>query len=54
MTAMNLTEQITQLAKQAKTASRELAKLTRAEKNSCLLGMADALEKKAGAIKKTK
>lgn len=43
---------MTQLAKQAKAASRELAKLTTAEKNSCLLAMADALEKNSDAIKK--
>ena len=48
---MNLNEQMTQLAKQAKAASRELAKLTTAEKNSCLLAMADALEKNSAAIK---
>ncbi|MEY4918044.1 MAG: glutamate-5-semialdehyde dehydrogenase, partial [Verrucomicrobiota bacterium] len=48
---MNLTEQMTQLAKSAKAASRELAKLTTAEKNSCLLAMAVALEKNAAAIK---
>jgi glutamate-5-semialdehyde dehydrogenase len=48
---MNLTEQMTRLARQAKAASRELATLTTAEKNSCLLAMADALEKKSGAIK---
>jgi glutamate-5-semialdehyde dehydrogenase len=48
---MTLTEQMTALAKQAKAASRELAKLTTAEKNSCLLAMADALEKNAGALK---
>ena len=42
---------MTALAKQAKTASRELAKLTTAEKNSCLLAMADALEKNAPALK---
>ena len=48
---MNLTEQMTQLAKQAKVASRELAKLTMAEKNSCLLAMADALEKNSDALK---
>jgi glutamate-5-semialdehyde dehydrogenase len=48
---MNLTEQMTQLAKQAKAASRELAKLTTAEKNSCLLAMADALEKNSDALK---
>jgi glutamate-5-semialdehyde dehydrogenase len=42
---------MTQLAKQAKTASRELAKLTTREKNDCLLAMADALEKNSTAIK---
>ncbi|MEI9960294.1 MAG: hypothetical protein WDM76_03935 [Limisphaerales bacterium] len=42
---------MTQLAKNAKAASRELALLTTAEKNSCLLAMADALEKNADAIK---
>ena len=48
---MILLEQMTQLAKQAKAASRELAKLTTAEKNSCLLAMADALEKNSAALK---
>jgi glutamate-5-semialdehyde dehydrogenase len=48
---MNLKEQMTQLAKQAKAASRQLALLTTAEKNSCLLAMADALEKNGDAIK---
>jgi glutamate-5-semialdehyde dehydrogenase len=48
---MNLTEQMTQLAKQAKTASRELAKLTTREKNDCLLAMAEALEKNSAALK---
>ncbi|HEX3890329.1 MAG TPA: glutamate-5-semialdehyde dehydrogenase [Verrucomicrobiae bacterium] len=48
---MNLTEQMTQLAKQAKTASRELAKLSTIEKNDCLLAMADALEQNSAAIK---
>jgi len=48
---MNLTEQMTQLARQAKAASRELAKLTTAEKNSSLLAMADALEKNTTALK---
>jgi len=42
---------MTQLAKQAKTASRELAKLSTREKDDCLLAMADALEKNAAAIK---
>jgi len=49
---MNLTEQMTRLAKQAKAASRELAKLTTAEKNACLLAMANALEHSTDAIKK--
>ncbi|MDR3460024.1 MAG: glutamate-5-semialdehyde dehydrogenase [Verrucomicrobiae bacterium] len=48
---MNLTEQMTRLARQAKAASRELAKLTTAEKNACLLAMATALEQSAAAIK---
>jgi len=48
---MTLTEQMTQLAKQAKAASRELAKLTTAEKNACLLAMANALEQNTEAIK---
>ena len=41
---------MTQLAKNAKAASRELAKLTTAEKNACLLAMATALEQNAAAI----
>jgi glutamate-5-semialdehyde dehydrogenase len=48
---MILKEQITALAQQAKTASRELARLTTAEKNACLLAMANALEKNAEALK---
>jgi glutamate-5-semialdehyde dehydrogenase len=48
---MTLLEQMTQLAKQAKTASRELAQLTTADKNACLLAMADALEHNGPAIK---
>ena len=42
---------MTQLAKQARAASRELAKLTTADKNACLLAMAGALEKSADALK---
>ncbi len=42
---------MTRLARQAKAASRELAKLTTAEKNACLLAMAAALEQCAAAIK---
>ena len=48
---MNLNEQMTRLARQAKAASRELARLTTAEKNACLLAMATALEQNAAAIK---
>src|SRR6266571_3484182 len=48
---MTLTEQMTQLAKQAKTASRELARLTTAQKNACLAAMADALEQNTAALK---
>ena len=47
---MSLTEQMTLLARQAKAASRELARLTTAEKNSCLLAMAGALEANAAKI----
>ncbi len=48
---MTLLEQMTQLARQARAASRELAQLTTAEKNACLLAMADALEQDGPAIK---
>src|SRR5215212_360901 len=41
---------MTQLARQAKIASRELAKLSTREKNDCLLAMAEALEKNSGDI----
>ncbi|MBI3874792.1 MAG: glutamate-5-semialdehyde dehydrogenase [Verrucomicrobia bacterium] len=47
---MTLTEQMTQLAKQARAASRELARLTTAEKNECLLAMAGALEQEHDVI----
>jgi glutamate-5-semialdehyde dehydrogenase len=50
MAAIHLTGQMTQLARNAKAASRELAKLTTAEKNACLLAMATALEQNAAAI----
>ena len=42
---------MTKLAKDAKSASRELSKLTTAQKNGCLLQMADALQRAADAIK---
>jgi len=48
---MSLTDQMTELAKQAKSASRNLAKLTTSEKNACLETMAAALEREADAIK---
>jgi acyl-CoA reductase-like NAD-dependent aldehyde dehydrogenase len=48
--AMTLNEQMTLLAKQARAASRELAKLSTAQKNACLLAMADALEKNSASI----
>ena len=48
---MTLLEQMTQLASQAKAASRQLARLTTAEKNACLLAMAEALERNAAALK---
>jgi glutamate-5-semialdehyde dehydrogenase len=47
---MTLTDQMTQLARQAKAASRNLARLGPAEKNACLLAMAAALEGNAEAI----
>ena len=48
---MTLTEQMTHLAKQAKAASRDLSRLATADKNACLLAMADALAQHATAIK---
>jgi glutamate-5-semialdehyde dehydrogenase len=42
---------MTQLAREAKAASRELAKLPTAEKNACLLAMASSLEQASPAIK---
>jgi glutamate-5-semialdehyde dehydrogenase len=48
---MTLTEQMTQLARQAKTASRSLANLKTSAKNQCLLAMAAALEENGAAIK---
>jgi glutamate-5-semialdehyde dehydrogenase len=41
---MTLTELVIRLARQAKEASRHLARLTTAQKNDCLLAMADALQ----------
>jgi glutamate-5-semialdehyde dehydrogenase len=42
---------MTRLARQAKAASRELAKLSTREKNDCLLAMAAALEKNSSELK---
>lgn len=47
---MDLREQMTVLAQQAKRASRDLARLTTAERNDCLLAMAEALEGNIPAI----
>ncbi len=47
---MTLTEQVTQLGQQAKAASRSLAGLATAEKNACLLAMAEALEASPTAL----
>jgi glutamate-5-semialdehyde dehydrogenase len=47
---MTLTEQMTRLARQAREASRQLAQLTTAEKNGCLLAMAGAIEASGKAI----
>src|SRR5882762_1007748 len=44
LSRMSLTEQMIELAKQAKSASRDLARLATADKNACLVAMADALE----------
>ena len=48
--SVTLTEQMNQLARQAKAAARELARLTTKEKNSSLSAMADALEQNRAAI----
>src|SRR5512146_1317218 len=45
---MTLTEQMTQLARQAKAASRGLSRLATGDKNTCLLAMADALDMETG------
>jgi glutamate-5-semialdehyde dehydrogenase len=48
---VDLREEMTQLGRQAKAASRALAQLSTAEKNDCLLAMADALEQNSVAIR---
>src|SRR5689334_4946434 len=47
---MTLSEQMAQLGKQAKAASRQLARLSTSQKNLCLTAMADALEKSGKEI----
>ncbi|MBG87635.1 MAG: glutamate-5-semialdehyde dehydrogenase [Verrucomicrobiales bacterium] len=47
---MNLTEQMTQLAQRAKSAARDLNRLSTEEKNRCLSAMADAIEMQAELI----
>ncbi|MGP8198600.1 MAG: glutamate-5-semialdehyde dehydrogenase [Limisphaerales bacterium] len=47
---MDLREQMTQLGRQAKAASRQLARLSTDQKNGCLLAMAVALEQGREAI----
>jgi len=48
---MSLAEEMAQLGRRAKEASRELAVLSAQEKNACLQAMADALEREGSAIK---
>ena len=48
---MSLTDQMIELAKQAKSASRDLARLATADKNACLVAMADALEQSTAVLK---
>ena len=48
---MTLREQMTELAQRAKAGARELARLTTAEKNECLIAMADALCENRDEIK---
>src|SRR5947209_3027891 len=50
--AVTLHEQMLLLARQAKSASREMARLTTAQKNACLMAMADALDQNAETVKK--
>jgi glutamate-5-semialdehyde dehydrogenase len=47
---MSLAEEMVQLARQAKVASRELAKFHAGQKNGCLIAMADALEQGQAAL----
>jgi glutamate-5-semialdehyde dehydrogenase len=49
---MTLKDQMTQLARDAKVASRQLARLSSTEKDNCLLAMAEALVQQSASIKK--
>jgi glutamate-5-semialdehyde dehydrogenase len=49
---MTLTDQMTRLGRQAKDASRLLAQLTTAQKDGCLLAMAEAIEAEGKTIQK--
>ena len=49
---MSLTDEMRQLARQAKQASRGLAKLPTNEKNGCLIAMAAALENSRDELKR--
>ena len=48
---MNLSEQMTALAKNAKAAAHQMTRLSTTDKNACLLAMADAIETHAVSIK---
>ncbi len=48
---MNLSKQMTALAKNAKAAAHQITRLNTADKNACLLAMADAIETHAVSIK---
>lgn len=50
---MTLSDQMIELAQQAREASRKLAALTTEEKNGCLLAMAEAIDKHSQSIKQT-
>ena len=47
---MSLPEQMTALARDAKTAALQMPRLNTGEKNACLFAMADALEGNASII----
>src|SRR2546430_9754524 len=49
---MTLSEQMAQLGRQAKAASRQLARLNTSQKNLCLTAMADALEQSRKEIQR--